>query len=101
MSNDPLVFPCEVNDVYILRVVLPSGHQEHISAGDTTSDITLPAGFTAISLLITSHNFTRNISLTLILEKASLLNGGLITCDDTTLNIVAMAGCPLAGEPSV
>ena len=98
--NDPLIFTCEVNDVYVLRVILPNGYREHISAGDTTSHISLPAGFTAYSLLITSHNFTRNISLTLTLEKASLLNGGQITCDDTTLNNVAMAGCPLDGEPS-
>ena len=101
--NDPLIFTCEVNDAYILRVIiiLPIGnYREHIAAGDTTSDITLPAGFTADSLLITLHNFTRNFSLTLTLENASLLNGGQITCDDTTLNNVAMAGCPLAGEPS-
>ena len=100
--NDPLVFACEVNDAIGLRVILPSGEQEYISVGDKTSNIVLPAGFTADTLFITPvDTFTRNFSLTLSIEKASLLNGGQITCDDTSTNdIKVMAGCPLAGEPS-
>ena len=102
-SNDPLVFTCEVNDAYVLRVVLPTGDQEVVSVGDTTSDISLPAGFTAVALVVTlTDDSTRNISLTLSTENASLLNGSQITCDDASINdISAMAGCPLAGEPSV
>ena len=97
--NDPLIFTCEVNDAQLLRVIYPTGDQEYISIGDTTSHISLPAGFTADSLVITPvDDSTRNISLTLSIEKASLLNGGQITCDDTVTNdIIAMAGCPLAG----
>ena len=96
--NDPLVFTCEVNNTFILRVVLPSGDQEVVSLGDTTSDISLPDGFTAVSLVITpTDNFTRNFSLTFSIKNASLLNGGQITCDNTHNHIIAMAGCPLAG----
>ena len=98
--NDPLVFTCEVNNTYVLRVVLPTGYQEYISVGDTTSGVSLPDGFTADSLLITPHNFARNISLKLSIETVSLLNGGQITCDNTTTHNRAMARCPLAGEPS-
>ena len=58
--NDPLVFTCEVNNTYVLRVVLPTGYHEYISVGDTTSGVSLPDGFTADSLLITPHNFARN-----------------------------------------
>ena len=98
--NDPLVFTCEVNDAQLLRVILPTGYQEYISIGDTTSDISLPAGFAADSLVITPvDDSTRNISLTLSIEKASLLNGGQITCTDH-FRTRAMAGCPLAGESS-
>ena len=63
--------------------------------------VILPAGFTAESLVITKvNNHTRNITLTLSIVNASLLNGGQITCDNT-YNNRAMAGCPLAGESSV
>ena len=34
--NDPLVFTCEVNNTYVLRVVLATGYQEYISVGGTT-----------------------------------------------------------------
>ena len=97
--NDPLVFTCEVNDAQLLRVILPTGEHESVSIGDSANDIALPAGFTADSLVITPvDDFTRDISLTLSIEKASLLNGGQITCDNTVTK--AMAGCPLAGESS-
>ena len=100
--NDPLVFTCEFNNVYILRVILPTGQQEIISLGDTAHGISLPAGFTADSLVISAgDDFSRNFFLTLSIENASLLNGGQITCDDTTPNNVAMARCPLASEQSV
>ena len=99
--NDPLVFTCEVNNVRGLRVILPTGYREAISIGDTTNNVDLPAGFKADSLVITPiDNLRRNFTLTLSIENASLLNGGLIRCDDANRNR-AMTGCPLAGEPSV
>ena len=98
--NDPLVFTCEVNDTQLLLVVLPTGQHEYISLGDSANDVSLPAGFAADSLVITPVDYsTRNIFLTLSIEKASLLNGGQITCNDH-ISTRAMAGCPLAGESS-
>ena len=102
--NDSLVFTCKISNVSALRIILPSGDQEVVSLGDTASSVGLPAGFTADSLVITeTDNYRRNIALTISIEKASLLNGSQIKCDDVSRNdnISAMTGCPLAGEPSV
>ena len=102
--KDPLDFTCEVNESTLLRVILPTGDQEVASFGDTctASDVALPAGFFADSLVVTPiDDLRRNITLTIYIENASLLDGGQITCDDTVLNnIMAMTGCPLAGEPT-
>ena len=63
--NDPLVFTCEVYDVFVLQVILPTGLHETVSLGDTASDVALPAGFTADSLVIREiDDFGRNITLT-------------------------------------
>ena len=100
--NDPLVFTCEVNDASSLRVILPTGEQDVVSVGNISLNLHLPAGFTIDNLFIAEMDtLKRNFSLTLSIENASLLNGGQITCDDTTTRSTAMAGCPLAGEPSV
>ena len=97
--NDPLHFTCEVNEVSILRVVLPSGEQETITVGDEVDRIPLPAGFTAVSLDITDiFGSIRNFVLTLSIASASLLAGGKIRCDDGSGNITATAGCVLVGE---
>ena len=100
--NDPLVFTCELNDVALLQLTLPTGYNEFVSVGDTADDVSLPAGFTAHSLVVgeLDEAAARNIVLILSILNATLLNGGEIKCDDTA-NIVAMAGCLLAGEPSV
>ena len=64
--------------------------------------VSLPDGFTAVSLVIKEiHEISRNFTLILSIRNATLLNGGQITCDDTFLNKMAMAGCLLAGEQSV
>ena len=94
--TDPLLFYCELHEVFALKVVLPTGDVDVVSLGDTHTGIALPAGFTAVSLDITEHNiYTRNIALTLSLVNASLLKGGEIRCDDTVRNAV-MAGCSIA-----
>ena len=99
--NDPLVFTCEVNNAVGLRVIFPTGYQETVSYGYSANSVRLPAGFEADSLVITpTDDLRRNFTLTLSIENASLLNGGWITCDDANRKR-AMAGCPLAGEPSV
>ena len=98
--SDPLLFTCKVYGVAILRVVLPTGDQEIISLGDTADDVALPVGFTAVSLDITEiDDSTRNLNLTLSIDSASRLEGGIITCDDTTPRNVAEARCPIS-KPS-
>ena len=99
--DDPLVFTCEISNAVYLRIDLPACYQDYISIGDTVDRLDVPAGFTAESLVITEiDDTTRNFSLTLSIANASLLNGGQITCCETSQNMV-MAGCPLAGKPSV
>ena len=94
--SDPLFFTCEINRAVLLRVVLPTGDQDIISVGDTTDDVNLPPGFTAVSVDITEiDDYKRNFSLTFSIERASLLDGGVITCDDSTSAKVAKAVCPI------
>ena len=92
--SDPLLFICEIYAAVLLRLVLPTGDQEIISIGDTAADIALPPGFTAVSLDVTEiDDFTRNFHLTLSIASSSRLEGGNITCDDTTTRKEAEAGC--------
>ena len=98
--TDPLLFTCELNGVFLLRVKLPTGDQEVTSVGDTATDVVLPTGFTAKVLNIRVDEMKRNFFLTLSIANASLLNGGEMICDDTNLKdiVVVMAGCPLLGK---
>ena len=99
--SEPLLFTCEVHGAALLRVMSPTGDQEIISVGDTTDDVALTTGFTAVSLDITEiDESTRNFKLTLSIDSASLLNGGEIKCDDTTSRKEAKANCPVIGELS-
>ena len=94
---DPLLFTCELNNVFVLRIVFPTDYQEYIATGDTIVDVALPLGFTALSLNISIINdYTRNYSLTIAIMNASLLNGGAISCDDSYISNVVMARCPIA-----
>ena len=99
--DDPLVFTCEISNAYILRVGLSNCYQDYIYLGSTADSLYLPAGFTAESLVTTKTYYGGNFSLTLSVANASLLNGGQITCDDSTSQNQVMAGCPLAGKPFV
>ena len=97
--TDPLLFTCEVNGAALLRLVLPTGDQEITSIGDTADDISLPTGFTAVSLDITEiDDSKRNFNLTISIANAHLLGGGEITCDDTTSKNQASARCPIIGK---
>ena len=97
--TDPLLFTCELNEVFLLRVVLPTGDQEVTSVGDDAADVRLPAGFFANVLNITNtYDPTRNFFLVLTIVNATLLNGGEMRCDDTTQGSAIMAGCPLLGQ---
>ena len=99
---EPLFFTCEVYKTALLRVVLPTGDQEIISAGDTAANVALPIGFMAVSLnIIEIDGSTRTFKVTLSIDSASLLNGGEIKCDDTTSRKEAKANCPvIRGELS-
>ena len=92
--SDSLLFTCEINEAFLLRVVFPTGQQEIITIGDTADDVVLPPGYTAVSLNITDHHDLKsNFKLTLLIDRASRLESGEITCDDTTERNAAKAGC--------
>ena len=97
--TDPLLFICKIYEAFLLRVQIPSNEipQEIISFGDGVEDITLPTGFTAVSVDIAKIDmFTSNFSLTISIDRASRLEGGNITCDDTTTRKRAIAGCEIS-----
>ena len=94
--SDPLIFICEIYEAFLLRVVLPTGDQEFITLGYEIDDITLPSGFTAVSLAITeTDQFRGNFSITISIDSALHLKGGIITCDDTSPRKRATAGCTI------
>ena len=94
--TDPLLFTCEINRSVFLRVILPTGDQEIVSVRDTTADVALPVGYTAVSLNITELDESRrNFNLTLSIDRAYLLKGNEIKCDDNTSRREAKAGCPI------
>ena len=100
-STDPLLFTCELSNVIGLRFILPNGAQEVLSHGDNNETVVLVSdGFIAVSLNIMSvmDKIERNVSLTLSIANASLLDGGEIICDDTTPSNMVMAGCPVCGK---
>ena len=82
--TDPLLFTCAIYGAVLLRVVLPSGDREIISIGDTAADITLPTGFTAVSLNITEiDDSRRNFNITISIANAFLLGGEcVLECTD-------------------
>ena len=99
-STDPLLFTCELYGTLLLRVVLPNGYQEVVSNGDIADTISLPAGFMAklLNIMTEKVGYRNNISVTLSIANASLLNGGEIICDNTSWNVNIKAGCPLLGK---
>ena len=97
-STDPLLFTCELNGVYLLRVEFPNGYHESVADGDTERSVALPAGFSAVSLNISKNKYRSDISLKLLIANASLLDGGEITCDDSESGNNLTAGCRLCGK---
>ena len=92
--SDPLLFICKIYGASFLRVQLPNNKQEIVYLGQKVDDIILPTGFEAVSIDITEiDQSTRNFSLTISIDRASRLECGNITCDDTTSNKKATAGC--------
>ena len=99
-STDPLLFTCELNGVFLLRVKFPNGYSEPVGDGSTIQSVELPAGFSAVSLNISKNKYTSNITQKFLIANASLLDGGEIICDDSIResgnNVTA--GCRLCGK---
>ena len=94
--TESLLFTCEIYESMFLRIRLPNGHQELLTVGSTVADVNLPAGYTAVLLNITEINESlRNLSLTLFITNASLLNDSEILCDDSTPMKRVVARCPI------
>ena len=100
--NDPLLFTCTVSDSpsAAARVTLPSGVAVQVTSANMTEEVggTLPNGVT-----VQSHNISVedgglvNYTLTLAIERASLLSGNPIICDArTVLWLTDEASCPIA-----
>ena len=76
--------------------MFPNDDQEIISVGDTAADLTLPPGINVVSLDIKElDDSRRNFNLTLSIDKASYLEDGYITCDDTTSRKRYKDICPI------
>ena len=100
-STDPLLFTCELYNVFALRVVFPNGQIETVSFNDKSLTRHLPAGFSNVSLSINAsviNELDRNFSLTLSIVNASLLDGKEIVCDNTSRYNNVSAGCRVCGK---
>lgn len=76
--------------------MFPNGDQEIISVGDTAVDVDLPLGFNVVFLDIKElDDSRRNFNLTLSIDRASYLDNGYITCDDTTSRKRYKDICPI------
>ena len=94
--NDPLLFTCELNEIIVLRLILPGHPPVAYVSGVDPDDVNLPAGITLLSPDIPS-SAPGNFTLALSIENAPLLAGNEIRCDDGTDSNAAMAACPLLG----
>ena len=101
-STDPLLFTCELYNIFALRVVFPNGQFETVSVNDNSLNRRPPAGFSEVSLSINTsviNELERNFSLTLSIVNASLLDGREIVCDNTTQRFNNItAGCRVCGK---
>ena len=97
--TDSLLFTCAANEITILRVNLPSDHELTVtSSGIVIGNV--PDGFYVEPPIVaengdgTSFNYTLSLSI----ENASLLAGGMIVCDDGGSVTRDVAGCPTVGK---
>ena len=100
--NDPLLFTCTVtgSDDSLAAVTLPSEEIVLILSDNTTSvgEEGLPVG-----VRVHSHDAvddgTRNYTLTLAIDRASILNGNNVVCANGVSGPpIAEASCPVAGR---
>ena len=100
-QNDSLLFTCTANESTILRVTLPSGDHLFLSSSRTVTG-SLPDGFSveSSSVAVNDGGASFNYTLSLSIDNAFLLAGGMIVCDDGTTTNLDKAGCPVAGKLS-
>ena len=101
--NDPLLFTCTVtgSDDSVSSVRLPSGQFVAILSSNITSvgEGGLPDGVRVVSQDATVDSGIRNYTLTLAIDRASILNGSNVMCaDGVTGPPIAEASCPVAGR---
>ena len=98
--NDPLLFTCTVTESTssLAEVTLPSGEGVQVTSSNMIEAIgaPLPDG-----VMVSSHNAIvdtlANYTLTLAIERASLLGGNPVICDTRTLSpLTDEASCPIA-----
>ena len=97
--NDPLLFTCTVTESIsgLASVTLPSGEGVQLTSGNMIQvvDGPLPDGVT-----VQSHDAVVdvvNYTLTLAIERASLLGGNPIICDARTVSpLTDEKSCPIA-----
>ena len=104
--NDPLLFTCTVNDspVGVAQVTLLFGVGVKVRVGvqvtranmtQVVGATTLPVGVTVESYDAVVDGVLVNYTLTLAIERASLLDGNPIICDALT-GSMDEASCPIA-----
>ena len=97
--TDSLLFTCIANEIITLRVTLPSGDELTVTSSGAVLG-SLPVGLSVEPPIVaendggTSFNYTLSLSI----DDASLLAGGMIVCDDGTPGNRDMAGCPTVGK---
>ena len=99
--NDPLLFTCTVTDSTsaAARVTLPSGEGVQVTSANMTEEVggTLPDGVTVQSLNAVEDGGPVNYTLTLAINRASLLGGNPVICDARTLSVSTdEKSCPIA-----
>ena len=97
--NDPLLFTCTVtkSPSSAARVTLPSGEAVQVTSMNTTEVVgDLPDGVTVQSHNPVIEGGLINYTLTLAINRASLLSGNPIICDSLTVSINDEASCPVA-----
>ena len=102
--NDPLLFTCTVTDSpsVAARVTLPSGVAVQVTITNMTEVVgatSLPDGVTVQSndSVVDSNTNLVNYTLTLAIQRASVLGGNPVICDALTVSVSTdEASCPIA-----
>ena len=101
--NDPLLFTCTVTgSSSVATVTLPSGQFVIILSSNTTSS---GGGSLPVGVRVHSHDArvgggVVDYTITLAIERASILNGDSVTCADGAAVVPQTdeASCPIAGR---